>query len=93
MKIRKSQAAWAVKIWVILSVFILPFVGPLELAAWGLLGGVLGLVWRSLPEEPEPPVEKLPFQDQYEGRQVPRPDSPSPLGEGRGEGQSTPKDG
>jgi hypothetical protein len=74
MKIRKTHAAWAVKIWVILSVFILPFVGPLELVAWGLLGGVFGLVWRALPEEPEAPVEKLPFQDQYKDREIPRRD-------------------
>lgn len=74
MKIRKTHAAWAVKIWVLLSVFLVPFIGPLELVAWGLLGGVFGLVWRALPEEPEAPVAPLPYADQYKDRQIPRRD-------------------
>ena len=74
MKIRKTHVGWALKFWVILSVFLIPFVGILELVAWGLFGGVLGLIWRALPEDPEPPAERLPFQDEYEGRQVPKRD-------------------
>lgn len=72
MKLRRTHAAWAIKIWVMATVFILIFLSPLQLLAWLAVGGVFGLVWRALPEEPEAPVERLPYQDQYEGRQVPR---------------------
>jgi hypothetical protein len=72
MKLRKTHAAWAIKIWVMATVFILIFLSPLQLLAWLAVGGVLGLIWRALPEEPEAPVERLPYQDEYDGRQVPR---------------------
>ena len=84
MKIRKTHAAWAVKGWVIISVFLLPFIGPIEVVGWLLLGAIFGLVWKVLPEEPEAPVEPLPFADQYRDREIPRPPpaQPSPKGEG-----------
>lgn len=72
MKLRRTHAAWAIKIWVMATVFILVFLSPLQLLGWLAVGGVFGLAWRALPEEPEAPVERLPYQDQYEGRQVPR---------------------
>ena len=85
MKIRKTQAAWAVKGWLLLTVFLLPFIGPLEIAGWVALGGILALVWRGLPEEPEAPVEPLPFAEEYRDRAIPRPPGrPSPKAEGDG---------
>lgn len=75
MKIRKTHAAWAVKLWVLATVFILPFISAWELLGWLALGGVFGLVWKVLPEEPEAPVEPLPYADQYRDRQIPRMDS------------------
>ena len=71
MKIRKTHASWAVRLWVLASVFVVPFIGPWELAGWLALGGLLGLAWKSLPEEPETPPPPLPFAEQYRGRQVP----------------------
>ena len=77
MNVRKSHLGWALKSWVLVSVFLIPFVGIAELVAWGLLGGAMGLWWRSLPEDPEAPApEKLPFHDQYADRQVPRREPP-----------------
>ena len=71
----RFHAGWAIKIWVMLTVFVLPFLEGLEVAAWVVLGGILGLVWKVLPEgPPEKPVEPLPFHDQYKDRQVPRRD-------------------
>ena len=74
MKIRKSHAAWAVKLWVFASVFLLPFIGGWEIVAWIALGAAFGLAWNALPEEQgeEPPVEPLPFQDQYRDKEIPR---------------------
>ena len=77
MKIRKTHAAWAVKVWVLISVFLIPFVGPAELVIWGLVGAAFAWVWRGLPEEPEAPVEPLPFAEQYKDRQIPRPEDRS----------------
>jgi hypothetical protein len=74
MKIRKSQASLAVRLWVLATVFVIPFVTLLELAGWLVLGGVLGLVWKVLPEEAVGEVERLPFQRP--------PPQPSPKGEG-----------
>jgi hypothetical protein len=72
MKIRKSHAAWAVKLWVLGTVFLLPFVGPAEILGWLMLGGIFALVWKRLPEEPEAPVDPLPFAREYSGREIPR---------------------
>jgi hypothetical protein len=69
---RKSQASLAGRLWILASVFVVLFVDGPWLLAWLLLGTAIGLVWMKLPEEPEAPVERLPFQDQYEGRQIPR---------------------
>lgn len=87
MTIRKSHAAWAVKLWVLASVFLLPFLDRWEIAAWVVLGGVFALVWKVLPEEPEEPVEPLPFAHEYRDKEIPRreaqpPPQPSPKGEG-----------
>ena len=74
MKIRKTHAAWAVKAWVLGSVFVVPFIGPWTILAWLGLGAAFGLTWQRLPDEPEAPVEPLPFQDRYRGREIPRQD-------------------
>jgi hypothetical protein len=79
MRLRRTHAGWAVKAWVLGTVFLLPFLGPLEVAGWVAVGGALALLWRALPEEPEgPPPGKLPFHDQYAHRQVPRPGDQDP---------------
>jgi hypothetical protein len=70
---RKSQASLAGRLWILASVFVVLFVEGAWLGGWLLLGAAIGLVWMKLPEEPEAPVERLPFQDKYEGRQIPRP--------------------
>jgi hypothetical protein len=73
MKMTRNEAGWAVKIWAVATVFTLPFMPPLVLFGWLGLGAVLGLVWKVLPEGPEPPpVGKLPYHDQYADRQIPR---------------------
>jgi hypothetical protein len=74
MKIRKSQASLAVRLWILATVFVIPFVTIPELAVWLAIGGVLGIVWKVLPEEPPGEVERLPFQRP--------PPQPSPKGEG-----------
>lgn len=77
MKIRRTQAGWALKLWVLGSVFLIPFVNAYVLVAWALFGGVLGFIWRALPEEPETPPERLPFHDRYADREIPRPPQPA----------------
>lgn len=72
MTIRRTHASWAVKLWVIATVFVLPFLDLWQIPAWLLVGGAAALVWKLLPEEPEPPDERLPFHDQYADRQIPR---------------------
>ena len=62
MKIRKSQASLAVRLWVLATVFVIPFVEYGVLALWLLLGGALGLLWYKLPHEPPGPPERLPYQ-------------------------------
>ncbi len=78
MKIRKSHASLGVRFWILITVLIIFFLEGWEIVAWVALGAGLGLLWKILPHEPEPPPERLPFQDQYEGRQVPRPGAPEP---------------
>ena len=73
MKLDRRSAGWAVKAWVIATVFVLPFLDQLEVAGWLVLGAVIGIVWKVLPEGAEPPPpEKLPYHDQYAHKQVPR---------------------
>lgn len=81
MKIRKTHAAWAVKFWVIGTVFVFPFImHRWEILLWFAFGGVLGLVWKRLPEEPEAPVTPLPYQHLYKDRGVPQRGAPPPPG-------------
>lgn len=76
----RVHAGWAVKIWVIATVFVLPFIRNWEIAAWVGLGAILGLAWKVLPEgPPEKPPEPLPYAHKYRGREIPRPgDEPGP---------------
>lgn len=76
MAIRKTHLSWAVRLWVLSTVFVLPFLAYWQIPLWGLLGAGLGLGWKALPEEPEPEAEKLPFHDQYAHRAIPRPQRP-----------------
>ncbi|HYC37522.1 MAG TPA: hypothetical protein VEC19_13940 [Usitatibacter sp.] len=80
MKLNRNHAGWAVKLWVLASVFVLPFLSTVEVVAWLALGAVFGAVWKVLPEGPETTVEPLPYADEYRDREVPR--KPSPKGEG-----------
>ncbi len=94
MKIRKTHAAWAVKLWVLASVFLLPFLSMWETIGWVALGGVFALVWKVLPEEAEAAVEPLPFAHEYRDKEIPRrspPDDRRP-GEGRGPIEPSPPD-
>lgn len=75
MKIMKTHAALVVKLWVLASVFLLPFLDRWEIAAWALLGAICGLVWKVLPEVPEAPVEPLPFAHEYQDKAIPGPGS------------------
>lgn len=68
MKPRKSQVSLALRLWILASVFTVPFLDPAWIAAWAALGGGLALWWRALPEEPEAPPPRLPYQDEYERR-------------------------
>ena len=74
MKIRRTHAAWAVKLWVLGSVFLIPFLDAWQIAIWLAVGSAFGLAWRALPEEPEAPVEPLPYQHLYKDREIPRRD-------------------
>ncbi|HET7767598.1 MAG TPA: hypothetical protein VFN74_02415 [Chloroflexota bacterium] len=67
------HAGWAVKIWVVATVFVLPFLTPWEVAGWVALGAILGLVWKVVPEAPpEKPVAPLPYADKYRDKEIPR---------------------
>ena len=75
MKINKVHTGWAVKIWVIATVFTLPFMSNLQVLGWLVLGGALGLAWKLSPEgPPEAPVEPLPYAHKYKQNEIPRPD-------------------
>lgn len=74
-RFHRGHAGWMVKIWVILTVFVLPFLSAWHVFAWLAIGGVAGLAWKFAPEAPpEKPVDKLPYHDQYADRQIPKPE-------------------
>ena len=73
MKINRVHTGWAVKIWILATVFLLPFLEPLQVAGWLVLGAALGLAWKLSPEGPaEEPVEPLPYVEQYKHKEIPR---------------------
>jgi hypothetical protein len=76
----RIHAGWAVKVWALATVFLLPFIAGWEIAAWIGLGALFGIAWKLLPEgPPEKPPAPLPFADKYRDRQIPRPgDDPRP---------------
>jgi hypothetical protein len=75
-RFNKVHAGWIVKIWVVATVFVLPFLSSWEALAWVAMGGVFGLAWKLAPEgPPEKPVEPLPYQHLYTHKQVPRRDA------------------
>ena len=78
MKLRKGHAAWAGKLWILASVFLVPFLSPWELLPWLGLGAMFGIVWKSLPEEPPEPVKPLPYSHLYRDREIPRADEEKP---------------
>ncbi len=45
MKVKKGQVSLAFRLWVLATVFVIPFLDKLEIAAWCVLGGALGLWW------------------------------------------------
>ncbi len=66
MKPRKSQISMAFRLWILASVFVVPFLDVVFIAAWASVGIGLALWWRALPEDPPEPPPRLPFQDQFE---------------------------
>jgi hypothetical protein len=78
MRIRKKHASLALRLWILGSVFVVLFLDGWEIVPWLALGAVFGLLWKRLPEEPEEPPERLPYQHLYEGRQFPQYDEPPP---------------
>jgi hypothetical protein len=66
VKVKRNSVALALKLWVLASVFVVPFLDWMEIGLWCLPGIVLALWWRSLPEDPPEPVERLPYQHLYE---------------------------
>ena len=75
MKVNRVHTGWAVKIWVLATVFMLPFLDPIGVAAWLVLGAGLGLAWKASPEgPPEKPVGSLPYADRYKQNEIPRRD-------------------
>jgi fatty acid desaturase len=71
MRIRKTHAAWAVKLWVLATVFVWYFLEGWEHLPWVAMGAAFSLVWWLLPEEPEEPVEPLPFAHEYKDKAIP----------------------
>ena len=78
MRIRKSQASLAARLWILATVFLIMFLEGWQLAGWLALGAALGLLWKVLPEEPEPPPQRLPYQHLYRDREFPRVDGEPP---------------
>jgi hypothetical protein len=76
MRIRKTHASLALRLWILATVFAVILVEGLTLVAWIALGAALGLLWKVSPEEPEEPPERLPYQHLYEDRQLPRFEEP-----------------
>jgi membrane associated rhomboid family serine protease len=66
IKVKKGQVSLVFRLWVLASVFVVPFMDSWEIAAWAALGGALALWWRALPEDPPEPPPRLPYQHLYE---------------------------
>jgi len=66
MKVKRGKVALALKLWVLASVFVIPFLDAWEIAAWCLPGIGLALWWRVLPDDPPEPPPRLPYQHLYE---------------------------
>ena len=64
--LRRSRVSLALRLWILASVFVVPFLDALEIALWCLPGIGLALWWRALPEDPPEPPARLPFQHLYE---------------------------
>jgi len=64
----KSAASLVIRLWIFVSVFVIPFLEGGENIAWLAVGGAIALVWWRLPEDPPAPVERLPYQHLYEHR-------------------------
>ncbi len=66
MTVRKGRVSLALRLWVLASVFVIPFLDAWEIAAWCVGGLALAAWWRSLPEDPPETPARLPFQHLYE---------------------------
>ena len=66
VKVKKGQVSLVFRLWVLATVFVIPFMDRWEMAAWAALGGALALWWRALPEDPPEPPPRLPYQHLYE---------------------------
>lgn len=66
MKASKSGVSLALRLWILASVFVVPFLSTLEIVLWCLPGIILALWWRALPEDPPEPPPRLPYQHLYE---------------------------
>ncbi len=63
---KKSIVSLAFRLWILASVFVVPFLDAVEIALWCLPGIGLALWWRALPEDPPEPPPRLPYQHLYE---------------------------
>jgi hypothetical protein len=79
-RLNRVNVGWALKLWVLATVFVWYFLEGWENWAWVALGGVFALVWWVLPEVPEAPVEPLPFAREYKDRAIPMPPKPEEPG-------------
>ena len=66
MNPRKGQVSLALRLWIFVSVFVIPFLSGWEVGLWLLPGAALALWWRSLPEDPPEPPPRLPYQHLYD---------------------------
>jgi len=64
----KSFASVLCRLFILASVFAVPFLEGGENIAWLAAGAAIALVWWRLPEDPPAPVERLPYQHLYERR-------------------------
>lgn len=91
----RIEAGWAVKLWVFATVFVIWFLDAVEVVGWLALGGMLGFVWKMLPEGVEKPVEPLPYAHLYRDREIPRVEEvePPPRPSAQAEGEVDPGGG
>ncbi len=66
MKVKRAQVSLWLRLWILASVFVVPFLSAVQIALWCIPGIGLALAWRAMPEDPPEPPPRLPFQHLYE---------------------------